>query len=851
MNQPRSLDKVIKEVNADYKPRNSAEQIVIIDKRKNKVIPRKPLFGGSNIVFYLVSTTKDNSNVAVCLNLPYTVLDFASNTTLDISINYRASCTTKNAEKLALSLCSSDELIDELDRIISSWCTEIIGDRALHFIENFATEVKSLENKLQKNAKEDIGLNLEVRINAQNQEVLEQANIKRIIAENKLKSYAPNPIKFDVKVSDYDENLLLQVEILLEVDEDRINEAAANYGKEALLINIIKEQIKKYFIHNVNLQDVYQQLQTTILDEVNKQLNKVLVGKGRKVGYLSLKTESISHIKERIALKEFLEVKDFEVQCSIKGYDKPIKVINTLQMELENIGKYSAEVTGKKLPVDREGKPDLESWVKSKLETIIKPLLLEKEYVDILLDFEPQGSETKNYSKLVLDSMGDAAKSIGYSVKHIVSIPDLEPFKLKGNCTLQTGERDYATKDAKVSVKLNTVAIAKIENLRKVRSYLNPEIPLQGQMETAIHEATSRYLNSIEPERFYMRFSSFNEELGENKSVEQELVDIITKELEDNYHATVSSVIPKIVNTDIIELFNNLLEETGEFEIEVTSLRGGELVKFQGKFQIICVQQDRWYIFQTKFQSQLDSRKLLLKNLPNLQEHSSRIIAQEDSENEFEDTNQRVNFIRRQACGINKIEEALKEYLKAKLDTLSNDDLQYIDFDDRSLIEKMFTAWINELKEPGSIVNQFGLNLTIFTVSRLRTKSEIKLTENRQKLDEQKIDSSSRHLESREKYIARLQQELDKLYDKRLKLIGQEESEEELNKLNEKIKSIQKEISTPSLEDAEEKLKSVEPKKKNGKGFHDIAKTMNLPGTQTEHRLNPSDEPDNEHDDMK
>jgi hypothetical protein len=858
MNQLRSLDKIIKEVDANYQPRNSAEQIVIVDKRKKSIIPKKSLFtglfGSNNLAFYLVGTAKDDLNVAVCQNLSYTVLDFASNTKLDILIDYRARCTPNNAEKLALALYSDETPIDGLDRKILSWVTEIIGSKALQFIENFATEVKSLENKLQNKAKEDIGLTLELRIHTQSQDVLQQAYIKRIIAENKLKPFAPSPISFDVKVSDYDDDLVLQTTIILEVDEDRKNEAAVNYGRESLLINIIKDEIKKYFLHNVSLQDAYDKLQTTISDAIKKQLNQILVAKGRKIGYLSLIIESISNIKERLSLKEFLEIKDFEVPCRIKGYDKPIKVINTLQMELEDIGKYSAVVAAKQLPVNKEGKPNLDYWATNKLETIIKPLLLEKEYVDILLDFEPQAleqqsqtaSDTKSYSKLVRDKIGDAAKSIGYSVRHIVSIPDLEPFKLKGNCTLQTGEREYATKDANVRVKLSTVAIAKIEDLRKVRSRLNPEVPLQAQMEEAVHEAASRYLNSIEPERFYMRFFSFDETLGEKKSVEQELIEIIKKELEDNYHATVSSVIPKIVNTDIIDLFSDLRGEKGEFQIEVTSLQGGELVKFQGNFQVISVEKDSWYNFQSKFQSQLESRKLLLEKVPELQRQSSRIIAQEDSEDEFEDKNQRVKFIRREACGINNIKEAIEKYLKAKLDTFANNDLQYIDIDDLTLIENIFYAWINDSEDRGSIVKQFGLQISVFSVSRLRTESEIKLTENRQKLRLKEIDSSSLHLESREKYITQLQKELDKLYDKRFKLISQEDSEEELEQVNKKIESIEKEILTPSLEDADSKLKRVEPEKQKSKGFRDMGKNMNLPGVQTEHTLNPSRNPDKE-----
>ncbi|MDJ0902168.1 MAG: hypothetical protein QNJ55_25535 [Xenococcus sp. MO_188.B8] len=856
MNQKRSLDKVIKKVDKQFKTNSSAEEIIIIDKSKKQIISKPSLlsglFGGDNLVYYRVASNQSASNFAICKGLVHTVSDFATGNELDIFIDYRARCSPEKAAKVALALLSDDSPVEELDRKILAWVDEIVSYRAAQFIDNYLTESKRLEEKLQNKAKNEVGLSLEVKISAQDETALHEISLQGIINRGELKPFSPPPIDFDIKVSDYDDDLKLHLNIVLEVDEDRKRAAAENYGRESLLITLVKEEVRKYLLNYVTLHKLFYELQSSVSEEVRKRLNQSLVSKGRKVGYLSLSTESQSTIRERLALNEFWEIKDYLVQCSIKGYDKPINVKNTLQLQLKNIGKYCSAVAARQIHLDKEGKPDLDNWAKNKLDTIVKPLLLEKEYVDILLDFEPLVQDTNDtsnsisYSTTVRKQMEDAAISIGYSVWHIVSVPDLEALKFKDKCTLDTGERDYSTRDANVNVKLRVIADVKIDNLRRVNHLLNPENPLKGQMEEAIHEAASRYLNGIEPERFYMRFSSYDEGLDETQSVEQDLIKVITQELKDSFHATVTTVIPKMGNTAIISLFSDLRGQTGAFKIEVDSLGGGETVKYQGNFHVLSVEKNSWYKFQSKFQSRLEPRNLLLENIPKLHEDSSRIIRNEDSQEEFGEINDQIRFIQKEASGINDLKEAIEIYLKAKLDTLSNDELQYFSFDKRDLIEKVFNQWVNDSKNLGSILNQFGLILEIFSVSRTLTELESLRSDTRKELRKKEIASSSLHIEARDKYIGRLQQERDKLYDKRFKLIDQEDNKEELEELNKKIKFIEKEILTPSLEDADSKLKQTESEKPQTKGFHDIAQQMNLPVSEPNPVLNPSNNNDDE-----
>lgn len=857
MFQIHSLDKIIKQVDTNYQSQSIAEKVVIVDRKKKQILSKKPILGlgSNNLKFYLVRTNKSDNNFAICEKLKCRVSDFSSKSSLDVYIDYRARCRPENAEKLVLALCSEDSLAEELNRNILSWISEIINNRTLQLIENFPAEVKSLEQQLQIKANAEIGLTLEINIYPEDINALKQISINRIIQEGKLKSYSPNPFNFNVKVFNYTGELKLQLATVLEVSDDQ--KAANSYGNEHTFLALIKDEVNKYLLSEVSLHDFIYKLQTNISQNLKERLNSILTHKGRQVGYLSLTSESIPVVKSSLALKEFCEIKNSEVFCSIKGYDKTIKVINTLQLQLEDIGKYNAAFTGNQLPLDPEGKPSLEHWVRSKLETIVKRLLLEKTYVDILLDFEPtdsefgdgdyKNSEIIGYSAEVLSQMKEAAKAIGYMVSHIISLPDLEPFKLKDNCTLDTGEREYATKNSNVKIKLKIVTIARIDNLRKIKLLLNPEILLQNQMVEKICNSASQYLNGIEPERFYMRFGSFDPAMDEKKSVEQELIELVRNELTNHFKATINNVIPQIVNTDITDLFEDLRAEKGYFTIEVNSLNinsqsSGEPIVFQGNFQVVRVEPTSWYQFQSKFQSYLGSRDMLLQQIEQLEQERSRIVANEDSEVEFKEISQRIKFIKCQSCGVNDIKEAIENNLKAKLETFDNSQLQYIRLESMQKIENIFQGVVNNSNDRGSILSEFGLNINIFSLSRSRSESEEKLSEQWHNNRLKEIENSSLHIKSRDRYIERIEKQLEKLYGRIEKIVDVEGSEGEIEELQNKINSIEKDILTPSLKDADDKLKNIEPPKVEPQTFDDMAQILNLSSKKNNPTINPNND---------
>jgi hypothetical protein len=763
MSQVNSIDRVIRKVSADTKAKPSTEKIVIIDKKKGKALQKKN-FWNVDVAYYLVSNTEDASNRAERQGFICTVTDIANDRKIALSVSYWVSCEPGNEETVAESLYSDNSPGTELDRKIEKWIAKFTRNDAAKFIDGYSVQLAELREFVKSNIKQETGLNIDLKLT--------------LDKEEHLKPYSIPHIQISVHVSDCDDDLDLQLQIELVIDEANKIKAALNYGKELLLVNLIKSEVKRYLLENITLNQFCYELKDAVRKGLIKHLDKALIDKGRKVGYLSLVSNTVSSIPE-----ELLEIKH-DVECIVQGYPEPIFVKNTIQLLPQNIARYKSAQS-----------PNLEAWVKGKLEKIVKPLLLDKRYIDILLKFQPVAQDIKQ-------QMQNEAKSIGYDVKHIVSIPNLKPLALKDGVILKK-EGTFATKAANVQVKLETIVNAKIDDLGKIERYLNPQFDVKDLMEEAIYNATSEVLNNIEPERFYMRFSHHDSELGENRSVEQELVNKIKEELETRFHAQINSITLKLLDTEITERFRELYGTIGRFDFEVPSLKGREVVRFQGDFTVQGIEENSWYTFQAR-QPKIDD-----------------------------------------------IKRSIEKSIQAKLSTFASEVLQYRELKDLSAIERIINQWARV-----SIIDQFGLKISISHVSRTRTGIEEYQSNAWEDLQITQIDESKEHikaiLEQRQAQRERFSRanrakydELQKLYEQRLALSGDETNEAELEYLNDQIKELEEEVIKPSIESAENKLQVLQQNREKAKGFFEVAEEqMNLSGGETKPSISASDDAD-------
>lgn len=781
----------------------SSEVVVIIDKQKNEILPKVTLldvFREQNILYYLVRNTNDALNVAERKDLRIDVTDFAIDLKLSMSLAYRASCPPGNEMQVVKALCSDDSPGNELDRIIKRCVARLTDGKATRFVDNYSSQVERLQSELKERVEREVFLKLDFRIS------LDEDNKKQ------LEPIKIGPTEITVYVSDSDDPLDLKLQTELIIDDPIKASSNITSGWLISLVKLTKQEITKYLLKKTTINQFYYELKDTVRNNLVQHLDRVLYQKGLRVGYLFLDSKVISSSS---VPKELVEIQH-TVNCKVQKYGNLVAVENTLQMLPQDVRRYISAQS-----------PNLKAWVENKLERIVKPILLDKKYVDILLDFQKE-------SQAIKQAMQFEAESIGYIVKHIVSLPKLNHLVLKENLEIEDKDNskiEFSTNVASIKVKLSTTANIKFEDFTKLEDYLvktddenqlvsRPVHEIKEIIREAINSKTREILRTIEPERFYMSF--YESETGK-KSVEQELKDAVKKVLEERFGATVIRVVPIPEQTDIIDYLQRLMGIVGSFECAVPSLSGGEPVKFHGDFKILGIERGSWNIFQSAFQSMRESQQQLIQELDALKYEYSEVLSSgdvEDNREEIDQISQRIRTIENEIFGIDDIRNSIEKSVNAKLMIADSQLLRYTDMKLLSTMERFINQWAKE-----SVIDQYGLEISIRNLYRTRTKQEEYLFEAQQQLELAKVDEAQAQVEARKQQRLIQQEmssrknqaqsaELNKLYEQREKLIADVDTDtEELEYLNDQIARLEREVLGTSLEDAESKLNILEPKK--------------------------------------
>ncbi|NET85371.1 MAG: hypothetical protein F6J94_26750 [Moorea sp. SIO1F2] len=742
------------------------------------------------------------------------VTDFAKDRKLPISVAYRASCLPGEKEKVAQALGGDNSPGYEFDKRIKRWVFELTDERAAEFIDNYYSQVHWLQNELKTKAAEEIGLKLDVRLSLKNRKQLEPVKIG-------LK-------EIPVYVKDYDNLLDLEVETELIVDDPVKATSNLDYDCWNFLTNLTKLEIQKSLRENTTISQFYYELKDTVRHELVNHLNSILDKQGLRVGYLFINSKTVS---SSLLPKELVEIQ-YPVECKVQKYAGSVYVENNLQMLSQDFRRYISAQS-----------PNLHGWVETKLEKIVKPLLLDKNYADILCDFSQE-------AEAIRQAMQIEAESIGYRIKHIVSVPKQEHSKLLENLEIKDDKSEFSTNVSSIKVNLSTTVYLKFISLKKIEDYLNKTVDdIKELIKETINRTTRGIIRTIEAERFYM---GFYEPKSGKKSVEQELKDEITQALEEQFGAKIIRVdfIPE--ETEIMDYMKRLIGMVGSFECEVPSLTGGESVTFQGDFKILSIEQGSWYTFQSAFQWMGESQKELKQEYDELKKQYPKVIESgvEENREKLDKINQRIRVIENKICGMNDIKISIEKSVTAYLKTADSELLRYKDIKHLDTIKHHMNQWARE-----SVVEQYGLDINIIHVSRLRTEKEKSFDEAKAKLQRAKINEELDKIEVRNK--ERQQQlamssirnkaqyeELNKLYEQRSKIIANSDVEqEERDYFNEQINRLENEIPSVSLEDAGNSLNRLEPTRYNSKSALDFEEQMSLPSSEKNQEPDFSGEP--------
>ncbi len=742
MESKNKFDDIIKNVKRNVEPFSSDQKLVIIDLRNRIAVDKAKWFGKT--MFFHIANNKNGNNYFQS-ELVCHISDFTTgNKPIGIHINYKASCNPGNEETLCEAFFDADSPEFVLKNRFEKWLNEYVKLQGNDFLSQYYQLEQKLAQYIKDKALNEVGLNLELRLSLKGKPETVSINIK-----------------FPVRLKDCDERFDIKLSTELLLDEENMLKESRPSHSVSDLEDIFKEEIQKHTMLKMTLDGFCKgmELSGDYEDDITDILKRLIKQDGRKIGFLSI--EPIIPA----APIEFLDMDEEEnytdIKCRILEYPDPITVKNKLQLDLANVGKHIAsKVT------------DIKVWVKEKLERIIREELFNAKYINILLEFDP-------IKKKIEEKMKEEAVKIGYDIKQIVTVPDLEPLKLKENFTIDTSERNtiFQTIIPNVKVKLRIIITARIDDLNdeKVKKLLNQRLDIKKLMAESVENETAQIIHNIDPQRYYMRFS-YSSNKGE-KTVESEIKEKIETVLINDYKANIINIVCKMLETDITERLKELQSEMCAFEIEFTPFSSGEKVRFKGRFQVDAIDENGWDKFQMR------------------------------------------NY------GIEEIKIYLVEKIQESLKTLPIETLTYKSLEELTILENAVNIMANKL-----ILEQFGLHIKITNFARESTEYEKEFYETKRKSELLALNDFKRDIESNQTIKDRETkkqkilldgevEEVTKLKDARVAHVGMDGQDEKIKQLDREIKNAKGSVRNSSNEEIEKGLEELEERRqKKSKG---------------------------------
>lgn len=719
MAQTYPLDSVIRVTTKNEATQVSNQaKIVIIDIDTGK-IQAKPSFWsmGQELRYYIISPY----NTAESTTFTVQIRDFTSQNSINLLVNYELSCldnSQKNAEKIVKAIYEGDHPEQVLNEKIKSWiksCAKEVGNDI--FINSFYTlnRLGQLQGQINEQA-EQIGFSINVNVRLENEEFL-----KSFLVQSQ-------PDYFPVKVQDYPKALSLRFNAQLDIDETEKIQALLGLPHLHQFSKIIQEEISQYILAEITLHEFASELNGRIKEELIKRINISLTQNklGRKIAFLDLFA-----IRSELPSPNETPPIGINISCQIKSFPRPILVKNTLVLNLEDLALYL-----------KAGRPDLEVWAEQKLDKIIKDIFFKRTYTEILLDLKRDEIAIKN-------KVEAEAQAIGYSIEQLLVIPNLKELELKDRFIIDQ-DNLFMTSDSDISVKLKTVVTGRIDDLSKIRKYLDPDIDVKERIQGCVKEIMYYTILTISPQQMIMGF--YNDKIGE-ETIEDHIRKKLKNALEE-FHISDLQISFKPLETSMKTRLNKLKKGHHSFSMKVLSFVGGgkqEPVKFVGRYQITGVNENGWNTFQSNQES-----------IPDDKAYPDTLIQKE----------------------IKDLNEVLTEQIKKDLETQNASYLTYKHKDGIDEIQKGIVQ-----KSAQQVADVFGLNIHIILFKREATTSELEFNNFLENEIKNKVKLMA---DITQKSREQLLDDLDKLHKERSRLLTNPGPQ--LDDINASIKEVKKEL---------------------------------------------------------
>lgn len=498
---------------------------------------------------------------------------------------------------------------------------------------------------------------------------------------------------------------------------------------EGFLKEMVSNQIKKTLKEVIDTKTFLDQLNTEVVAKLADGLDDKLSAFGRITNFLELELDPLR------TPPRFLEVQHNVVCKSQDGHN--VSVNNTLILQRD----YSVNKAFEAYQVT-----DFTNWAKTELERITKAHVINQTYNQLLYDF-------KDFK--LKEEFKREANRIGYHVDHLVIIPEFDPLKKSGRFRLEYKSTSLNSKIDGILLAVSVSIEGRINNYGKIMNLLAPGESIEINMEKFIEDIVGQFFNSIDPERFYWRFNSLDAIAGDKATLENELRELITKALTDEYDAEIRSVSVKQLDTKLIDRLKQLKE--GVFEFEFQDKTGS--LKYKAVIDILNVDPERWSIFNSKG-------------------YKPRSEDPADSER-------------------NDIKKYITDYVENGLNTelfykLQKGELRGAYGDFIHAIQNLFVAVTVDVKD------MFGLNIRIYSP----LKKDLEGISLRMRLDNHLYEEENRLETKRKLYDMAMSEKkirLEELYTQRRSKDGYLANSPELKRINEEIKEIEESLN-PGVE---------------------------------------------------
>lgn len=594
-----NLDKVIRKLDGQAATPVAGEQVVVTVYRGTGEAVKKTFglrFGG-NYTDYLVTNERNPVASGSGRLSPYYVRDAQKERTLALDISVSAcSCPEGSEAKVAESLHGELSPSRVFGGLLERWVLEFIlpGDEG-RFIDTYDVARGPLESHLARRALAQTGLVLLAKVSLSGEAAIgDKAAVPREIVVG--------PVELGVRLQDYKQQQSLTVEAGLKLDEQEYVRAYIFQERRESPEELFKRHLREYFEQRVTFKQFSHELQYSHLKQPMLQaLSTALLQVGRRVSFINF---SPGQGNVTAAPPEFVAV-TLPYNHNIPGRAQPVVIHNTVQLYCENSAAFLASNE-----VNNEA--ELQAWVKSKLNVILKRHLIGKTYVDLLLRFQHlEESIKRELSARVAD--------VGYKVDHLLSIPHLKERDLVNPFDLSFDDT-FETKLDKFEVQLKFDLRLRVPDPQTVETYLNRDEDVKEEIRVVVLSETRRILRNIHPERFYLHFNHPDDESkepAERQAVKDLINEKIKESLKREFGAELLGLTTRVGRTDLTDRYNELCFVIREFQVSIEphDPQGTESLILTGNFEVRGVYPDSngWQRFSS-MRLDLDGLQTQLQN---------------------------------------------------------------------------------------------------------------------------------------------------------------------------------------------------------------------------------------------